>query len=365
MKVGEILKNYNLDVLSNKIIKDEKQIEVITVLQSLYNKLCKNVFLKDKLYELFFINRSNLKFNIYLWGDVGRGKTYLVNLFFETLTIKNKLRLHFHSFMYRIHNELSFVSGSIDPLDVVAKRLSLEYKIICLDEFFVSDIADAMLLGRLIEKLLFYKVYFVINSNLPPEKLYENGLQRQHFIKTIELIKLKFIIINIDNFVDYRVKMLKDAGVYHKIDEDNIDRKLLNLFIKLSSSNELIKNSTISILNRNINFIFLSGDVIWFDFHQLCSLPRSQNDYIEIAKIYHTVFITNIPILHEVSDSQVRRFIALIDEFYDRNVKIVITTFVDIENIYSFYQFELEFKRTLSRLIEMKSVDYFSKKHKN
>lgn len=364
MKNGEILKSYNLDVLSNKIIKDEEQIRIIFFLQNLFDELCKNISIKDKIFT-FFSKKADLKFGIYLWGDVGRGKTYLVNLFFESLPFKNKIRIHFYSFMYKIHNELSILSGVPDPLESVAKQLSLDYKIICLDEFFVSDIADAMLLGRLIDKLIFYKVYFVINSNIHPDDLYKNGLQRQHFIKTIDLIKNKFHVLTINSPFDYRLRSLRDAGIYHNANDPDSNKNLMNIFVKLSSSNEMVKNGVINILNRNINFVLLSSDIIWFDFYQICSSPRSQYDYIEIAKIYHTVFITNIPILHNINDSEVRRFISLIDEFYDCSVKIVISTFVEIDKIYSFGQLSLEFKRTLSRLIEMKSISYLSKKHLN
>ena len=361
MKNGEIIKIYNLDVLSNKIMKDENQIKIISFLQDLYDKLCLKISLKNKLIRIF-LKSSDLKFGIYLWGDVGRGKTYLVNLFFNSLPLKNKLRVHFHSFMHKIHSDLSIFNGVIDPLDSVAKQLSLNYKIICLDEFFISDIADAMLLGRLIEKLFFYQVYFVINSNIDPDNLYFNGLQRQHFLKTIKLIKDKLIVLNIEGNFDYRLRALNDSGVYYLSNEIDLNKHLYNLFFKLSSS-EILKNGVINVLNRNINYIFLSNDIIWFDFYQLCSSPRSQYDYIEIAKIYHTVFLTNIPILHSIGEGEVRRFISLIDEFYDNNVKIVISTSVVIDKIYVVGSLIFEFKRTLSRLIEMKSIEYLSKKH--
>jgi cell division protein ZapE len=362
MKNGELLKIYNLDILHNKIIKDDNQIKIISILQKLYDELCKKKSFKGKIIDII-LKKNHFKMGVYLWGNVGTGKTYLVNLFFESLPFKNKIRLHFHSFMKKVHNELSTLSGAEDPLNLVAKQFSLEYKILCLDEFFVSDIADAMVIGRLIEKLFIYKVYIVINSNLPPCDLYANGLQRQHFMKTIDLIENKLVVINIFSVFDYRLRILKDAEVYYSSNLIDVNKKLLNIFYRLSSSNEIIKNGFITILNRTINFVCSSNYVIWFDFYQLCSLPRSQIDYIEIAKIYHTVFITNIPILHNISDSEVRRFIALIDEFYDSNVKIIITTLVDIYDLYKFGQLSVEFKRTLSRLVEMKSVDYLSKKH--
>lgn len=361
MKVGEIIKNYNLEVLSNKIKKDDQQIRIIFHFQNLYDELCGNISLKNRFFKIFNKNIES-KFGIYLWGDVGRGKTYLINLFFNSLPLKNKMRLHFHSFMYKIHNELSIFSGVIDPLEVVAKKIASEYKIICLDEFYVSDIADAMLLGRLINKLISYKVYLVVSSNIHPDDLYKNGLQRQHFLKTIDLIKNKLLILSIDGSYDYRLMTLEKSDIYYDANVFDVNKKLFDVFMKLSSS-EISKNGNIVILNRNINFMFLSDGIIWFDFYQLCSSPRSQYDYIEISKIYHTVFIINIPILHDIGEGEVRRFISLIDEFYDNNVKIVISTFCNLDKMYSHGSLYNEFKRTLSRLIEMKSHYYLSKKH--
>ena len=181
---------------------------------------------------------------------------------------------------------------------------------------------------------------------------------------TVLKVFYKLIVIKIDNSVDYRFRTLNEIEVYYDANDLNVNKKLFILFSKISSSNEIKKNGFIVILNRNINFIFLSGEIIWFNFYQLCSSPRSQNDYIELAKIYHTVFITNIPIFSTISDDEIRRFIALIDEFYDCNVKIIISSFVEIYNLYdNSKQLNFEFKRTLSRLVEMKSSSYLLKKH--
>ena len=300
---------------------------------------------------------------LYLWGGVGRGKTYLVDTFFESLPFTRKLRVHFHRFMQRVHAELTALEGEKNPLEAVADKLAAEALIICFDEFFVTDIADAMILGGLMEALFERGVSLVATSNIVPGELYTNGLQRQRFLPAIALIEKYTRVVELDAGVDYRLRVLQQAELYHYPLDDMADESLRASFESLAP--EPGKHwERIEINGRYLTSRCVADDVIWFDFAELCDGPRSQNDYIELARIYHAVLISGVPALGTDADDQARRFVNLVDEFYDRNVKLVLAAEKPLFELYQGGRLEFEFQRTVSRLQEMQSREYLAREHR-
>ncbi|MEW6990267.1 cell division protein ZapE [Colwelliaceae bacterium 6441] len=299
---------------------------------------------------------------IYFWGGVGRGKTYLVDTFYDCLPFKNKMRVHFHRFMHRVHQELKSLTGQADPLKIIAKRFADETCIICFDEFFVSDITDAMILGTLFEELFAHHVTLVATSNIIPDELYRNGLQRARFLPAIKLINQHCDVINVDSGVDYRLRTLEQAEIYHSPLDENAHENLNKYFEQLSVEAG-IKHKSIEVNHRQLATIQESDGVVHFEFSLLCESARSQNDYMELSRLYHTVLVANVTQMHVDCDDAARRFIAMVDEFYERNVKLIISAQVAMEDLYSHGSLEFEFKRCLSRLQEMQSHDYLASQH--
>jgi cell division protein ZapE len=300
---------------------------------------------------------------LYLWGGVGRGKTWLVDMFHDCLPFERKLRVHFHRFMQRVHAELTELEGTTDPLLAIADKLAVEVRVICFDEFFVSDITDAMILGGLMEALFERGVSLVATSNIVPDDLYRDGLQRQRFLPAIELVKQHTRVLNVDAGVDYRLRALEQAELYHwPLDagaEYSLKRSFDSLVPEPGQAWERIE-----INGRYLSSRWVADDVVWFEFAELCDGPRSQNDYIELARIYHAVLLANVPQLGRARDDQTRRFINLVDEIYDRNVKLVMSAEVALEELYTGGGLEFEFRRTVSRLQEMQSHEYLARSHK-
>jgi len=299
---------------------------------------------------------------LYFWGGVGRGKTYLVDTFYESLPFKNKSRVHFHRFMHRVHQELKALSGQSDPLKIIAKKFAQETQIICFDEFFVSDITDAMILGTLFEELFAHNVTLVATSNIIPDELYRNGLQRERFLPAIKLINEHTDIVNVDSGVDYRLRTLEQAEIYHYPLDKQADENLCHYFKQLSGEAGK-KGQNIEINNRELATVLVSEGVVYFDFSVLCESARSQGDYMEISQLYHTVLMANVKEMGSDSDDSTRRFIALVDEFYERNVKLIMSAEQPLEQLYSGGRLAFEFKRCLSRLQEMQSHDYLASEH--
>ena len=299
---------------------------------------------------------------LYFWGGVGRGKTYLVDTFYECLPFENKMRVHFHRFMHRVHQELKTLTGQSDPLKIIAKRFADETCIICFDEFFVSDITDAMILGTLFEELFAHNVTLVATSNIIPDELYRNGLQRARFLPAIKLINENCDVINVDSGVDYRLRTLEQAEIYHFPLDKKADENLESYFKQLSTE-QGTKNKVVAINNRELKTVQESDGVVHFDFATLCESARSQGDYMEISRLYHTVLLANVKQMNVDRDDATRRFIALVDEFYERNVKLIISAEVAMEQLYTHGGLEFEFKRCLSRLQEMQSSDYLASEH--
>jgi cell division protein ZapE len=298
---------------------------------------------------------------LYLWGGVGRGKTYLVDTFFDALPFDNKLRLHFHRFMQRVHAELRTLRNRADPVDIVARRLA-EARILCLDEFYVSDITDAMLLHKLLAGMFENRVTLVTTSNTPPDELYRNGLHRHLFLPAIDLIRQHLEVFHLDSDTDYRLRSLERAEIYHAPLDEDADRRLTEAFRAIAPEPGSI-GGELEVAGRPIAVERQADGVVWFRFTDICDGPRSQLDYVEIARMFHTVLVSDIPVMDESLENQARRFMALVDEFYDRKVKLIVSAAAPPEALYQGKWLPFEFQRTLSRLHEMQSREYLAQAH--
>lgn len=299
---------------------------------------------------------------LYLWGGVGRGKTFLMDLFFKTLDVEAKKRIHFHRMMREVHQKLKRYGDVEDPMDKVAADIARDAHVLCFDEFFVSDIADAMILARLLKGLFSRGVVLIATSNIPPARLYADGLQRERFLPAIALLEKHTDVIEMDNGIDYRFRIMQKAGTYLTPANDGATARLLELFFNVAPG-ESTENRSLDILGREIRTLRCAKGVAWFDFQELCDGPRSQNDYIEIARWYQTVIVSEVPILTRDLENQARRFISMVDEFYDRRVKLILSAAAAADALYQGRKLEMEFRRTASRLTEMQSSDYLHEAH--
>ena len=335
-------------------------------LQRLYDDLVAASRSKPGVFGKLFGKKDQMPVKgLYFWGGVGRGKTYLVDTFFEALPFKEKVRTHFHRFMKRVHEEMKTLPGEKNPLTIIAKRFSDEARVICFDEFFVSDITDAMILGTLMEELFKNGVTLVATSNIVPDGLYKDGLQRARFLPAIALIKQNTDIVNVDSGVDYRLRHLEQAELFHFPLDAAANESLRKSFQALTPDCTLaVENDVLMIENREIRALRTCEDVAWFDFRELCDGPRSQNDYIELGKIFHAVLLSDVEQMTVTTDDIARRFINMVDEFYDRNVKLIISAEVELKDLYTGGRLNFEFQRTLSRLLEMQSHEFLSRAHK-
>ena len=345
---------------------DAAQENAVNELQRLYDELTnpgRKPSWRLKIKQAFGKGMSKPSIQgIYFWGGVGRGKTYLVDTFYECLPFQNKMRVHFHRFMHRIHEELTLLSGKEDPLKIIAKKLSTEAKVICFDEFFVSDITDAMILGTLMEELFSHGIVLVATSNIIPDRLYHNGLQRARFLPAIELINQNTRVVNVDSGVDYRLRTLERAEIYHYPLDDDATTNLQTYFTQLAPE-EGYFDININVAGRHIGAMREADGVVMFTFRSICDGPRSQSDYIEISRCYHSVLIANVEQMGASCDDVARRFIAMVDEFYERKVKLIMSAEVSMENLYSEGRLNFEFQRCLSRLQEMQSREYLASQH--
>ena len=299
---------------------------------------------------------------LYMWGGVGRGKTTLMDVFFESLPFDDKLRYHFHRLMYRVHNRLAELNNVEDPIQVVADELADQARVICFDEFFVSDIGDAMILGRLMQALFERHVTLVATSNIPPENLYTDGLQRQQFLPCIALLEKHTEVLHVDADVDYRLRVLEQAEIYHSPLDALANQNLQRYFDQIAPD-EGSSGQSIEILGRNLTTIRRSDGIAWFSFTTLCDGPRSKDDYIELARTFSTILLSNVPVMGLEQEDQARRFVALVDEFYDRRVKLIVSAEVPISELYLGKRVAMEFERTESRLLEMQSKAYLAEAH--
>ena len=293
---------------------------------------------------------------VYLWGGVGRGKSFLMDVFFAAVPIVRKTRVHFHEFMRSVHRELDDLKGRENPLDEVGERIASRYRLICFDEFHISDIADAMILHRLLSKLFELNVGFVMTSNTPPEGLYPDGLHRDRILPAIDLLTQQLDVVHIDAGIDYRQRAMLRIDAYLTPSDAAADAVLLAAFDRITEAED--DDPVLEIEARRIRARRRAGGVVWFDFAVLCGGPRSQNDYLEIAAQFHTVFLSNIPRMSAGQASEARRFTWLIDVLYDHRVSLIASAEVPPEQLYVAGALTNEFARTVSRLNEMQSREY-------
>ena len=308
------------------------------------------------------INRPQIPRGVYMFGGVGRGKSFLMDCFYDSVPYRRKRRIHFHAFMQQIHRDLEQYKGEADPMLKVAEQIAKEVRLLCFDEFHVSDIADAMILGRLMDGLVAQGVILVMTSNYPPDMLYPNGLHRESFLPTIALLKKHLDVFEVDAGVDYRLRALEQVEIYHYPSDAAAEKKMRDYF-RMVAGEEGKKGGHIEVLGRNIETVRRAHGVIWFDFRTLCGGPRSQNDYLEIARGYHTVLLSHIPKMTTHQASEARRFTWLVDVFYDHRVKLIATADCAADDLYTEGTQASEFKRTVSRLTEMNSKEYLALPH--
>lgn len=360
------LARYRAQVDAGTIEHDPAQENVAHSFQRLFDELCQAAPARGGWRKLLSGWRSVTPTpvrGIYLWGTVGRGKTYLMDQFYAALPFENKRRLHFHRFMADVHHRLRELSMQEDPLEIVAARIAAQARVICFDEFAVTDIADAMILANLFRGLFERGVVLVATSNTPPPKLYRDGLQRARFLPAIELIEMHCEVVNMGGELDYRLEFLQRSDLYqHPVGAES--RARLTAFFETMEPEASDESGSIEVNDRSIYYMRNGESTIWFDFEQICDGPRSQNDYIEISRLYQAVLVSRVPRFTPFLENQARRFIALVDEFYDRRVKLVLSAEVSIENLYAGERLKHEFERTRSRLQEMQSDEYLHAPHR-
>jgi len=362
---------YRRDLADGILQADAAQALAVEHFQRLYDELvAEPIGAPSKLGQLWGL-LSGLKpetalaiKGLYIYGGVGRGKTYLMDVFFDSLPIERKMRTHFHRFMQRVHYELSRLKLQKNPLEQVAQEIAKEARIICFDEFFVSDIGDAMILGGLLEHLIKAGVSFVTTSNIVPDRLYENGLQRERFLPAIALLKQHTHILELDGGVDYRLRALQQASIYYSPLGSEADAQLLACFERLADHGDVEKNTDVEVLGRKIPARMCAQDIIWFDCAALCDGPRSAYDYIELAKLFQALVLSDVPSFDGSNDDLARRFVSLVDELYDRHVKLIISAQVPLLSLYTGKDLAFIFERTSSRLLEMQSEEYLGREHR-
>lgn len=357
------LEKYQADLARPEFVHDAAQEQAVLALDDLYRRLGRSRPASGWLARLRKTKPRPEK-GLYMWGGVGRGKTYLMDVFFQCLPFEEKRRMHFHRFMQKVHRQMRERQGEKNPLTSIAKEFAARYRVLCFDEFFVTDITDAMILATLLQTLFDEGVTLVATSNIAPDGLYKDGLQRARFIPAIELLKQHTQVMNVDGGHDYRLRVLEQAELFHCPLGAEANRFMEERFAALASEHGRHRISgNILVEGRKIATVRTTDDVVWFDFMALCDGPRSQNDYIEIAREFHTVLISDVQRMGVGSDDLARRFINLVDEFYDRGVKLVVTAETPIEDLYAGDRLDFEFERTRSRLLEMQSQEYLAREH--
>ncbi|QNM98559.1 cell division protein ZapE [Chitinimonas koreensis] len=341
--------------------RDPAQEAAIGHLQRLYDDLIEFKRKRDRLFGRSLLPMPDIPKGLYFWGGVGRGKSFLMDGFFACVPYQRKRRLHFHHFIQEIHDRLRALKNAADPLAIVADGIAESTRLLCFDEFHVSDIADAMILGRLFTHLFERGLVLVATSNYAPDDLYPNGLQRQNFLPTIELIKRNVVVVNVDGGHDYRMRTLEQARTYLVPDSAETDAELDAIFSRLATAADLPPELTIE--GRQVVARRHAPGVVWFSFKELCEGPRAQTDYLWLARQYHTVIVSGVPKLAARESSAARRFTWLVDVFYDYRVKLILSAAVPAEQIYTEGSFANEFFRTASRLTEMQSREYLALPH--
>lgn len=361
-----LLIQYEKKVLNKNITLDQKQILIIEKFQLIYDQITKKYTIKNIVNNLFIFRKKIEKYGIYLWGDVGGGKTFLMNLFYKTLPLSiKKKRIHFHALMLEIHTGLKKLQFHKNPLNEFTKRFINNIKILCIDELYIEDIADAMLMKTFFFEIFKKKIPLIITSNIPPQELYKNGLQRQHFLETIEQLNYYTYNLNLNNQIDYRKINKKKKTIYFFPITHKTINQCLKTYIKYSNNHIKTTNCYLKINNRPIKVKYLSKNTIWITFKDLCCTYRNKEDYIILAKNFTTIVIYGIPSLKKYqNDHSIERFIILIDELYEKKTKLFILTNKPIQKLLTTINITTKYKRLLSRITEMNTIKYLNLTHK-
>jgi cell division protein ZapE len=358
MSVKEV---YEAELAARGYQSDPSQLRAIEALErcarewAQFKERRSNVFRK-------LINRPEIPRGVYMYGGVGRGKSFLMDCFYTAVPIVRKTRLHFHEFMREVHRELAELQGTVNPLDELGDRMARRYRLICFDEFHVADITDAMILHRLLDALFDNGVGFVTTSNFKPDELYPNGLHRERVLPAIAMLNEKLEVIGVDAGIDYRRLAMEQVKLYHTPLGPEADAQMDQAFTRLAESHD--EDPVLHIEAREIRARRKAGGVVWFDFRTLCGGPRSQNDYLEIATQFHTMLLSDVPQMPVRMSSEARRFTWLVDVLYDRRVKLIMSAQVPPEALYAEGPLAHEFPRTVSRLNEMRSAGFLALEHR-
>jgi len=352
-----VRKTYQAELLARGYSSDPAQLKAIQTLETCAREWGR--FREKRSNALKkLINHPPIPRGVYMYGGVGRGKSFLMDCFYSAVPLKRKVRLHFHEFMREVHRELANLRGTANPLNVLAKQISEKYRLICFDEFHVADITDAMILDRLLTALFDNGVGFVTTSNFKPDDLYPNGLNRDRLLPAIAMLNTQLTVLNVDNGTDYRGLTLEQLQLYHCPLGESADAAMQNAFERLAETQD--EDPVLQIESRKIFARRKAGGLVWFDFKTLCGGPRSQNDYLELATQFHTVLLSDVPHMPPRMSSEARRFTWLIDVLYDRRVKLIMSAEVPADQLYTEGQMAHEFVRTVSRINEMQSADFLA-----
>ena len=356
-----VKQTYEAELASRGYVADPAQLRAVDALERCASEWAD---FKEQRSNAFkkLINRPTVPRGVYLYGGVGRGKSFLMDCFYNAVPLKRKTRLHFHEFMREVHRELSDLQGTVNPLDELGKRMAKRFRLICFDEFHVADITDAMILHRLLAALFENGVGFVTTSNFKPDDLYPGGLHRDRILPAIALLNERLEVLNVDNGTDYRKRTLESLKLYHMPNGPAADAAMEEAFNALEESHD--EEPVLNIESRKIWARRKAGGVVWFDFRSLCGGPRSQNDYLEIATQFHTIFLSDVPHMPLRMASEARRFTWLIDVLYDRRVKLIMSAEVAPIDLYTDGPMAHEFPRTVSRLSEMQSQEYLAQERR-
>ncbi|MCU4357880.1 cell division protein ZapE [Acinetobacter ursingii] len=346
---------------SGQFMPDEAQAQAVHELERVWQDLISRYKASKKAFRRF--RRQTAPRGVYMWGGVGRGKTWLMDQFYDSVPFRRKTRMHFHHFMQHVHRELNRLSGQRNPLDLVADQIYKDAVVICFDEFFVSNVTDAMILSDLFQKLFARGITLIATPNIAPDGLYKNGIHRDRFLPAIEQVKKNCVVLNVDAGVDYRLRVLKQAQLFKYPLTDDAKIWMAQRF-KAITQTQGYSDEPITINHRVVETLGHTEDVLWCEFSELCFKPRSPADFIEIANLYNTVLVSNVPHLTDSLSEGVRRFIYLVDEFYDRGVKLLLTSQDSIIDLYQGEKLAFEIERTRSRLLEMQSDEYLHSEHR-
>ncbi|MDO4895911.1 MAG: cell division protein ZapE [Moraxella sp.] len=357
------LQKYESALATGEFSRDDVQAQAVKYLDDLYHEIIKSQNQETGFFASLFKSKPSAPKGLYMWGGVGRGKTWLMDMFYDSLPIQKKMRLHFHHFMQRVQKELVALRGQADPLKKVADIIHDEAVVICFDEFFVSNVSDAMILGDLFTMLFDKGITLVATSNIEPSGLYKNGIHRHRFLPAIAQVEKHTTVMNIDAGVDYRLRLLKQAKLYVSPLSKETDGWLSERFDTLTSG-QAVMTDPIVVGGRTVDIIKRTETTLLVNFRQLCLEPRSASDFIELANDYNTVLIDNVPALTDTFMDPTRRFIYLVDEFYDRRVKLLVRAEQSILELYQGEKLAFEIERTRSRLLEMQSEDYLIQEHR-